>query len=279
MGLLRSRRIGLSALSLMMAACALHTAQPPVVGFVPIPRSFEARRAILIDKVRMDLRRQSPTFDDDILERVLAVMSQIPREDFLYKDARDLAYLDSPLPIGFGQTISDPHIVAVMTAAARLPAHANVLDIGTGSGFQAAVLSRLSTRVVSIEIVPQLARTAARRLTHFGYTNVSVRHGDGFLGSPVDGPYDAIIVAAGAARVPQPLIDQLKVGGRMVMPIGPSTPQEVLILITKRVDGKLDQCSLGPASFVPLTGIGQAAAAIQDTPEHKIPFCFGAPVS
>ncbi|MEO5867849.1 MAG: hypothetical protein ABIS14_06610 [Sphingomonas sp.] len=125
MGLLRLRRIGLFALSLTMTACALHTAKPPIVGFIPIPRSFEARRAILIGNVRTDLRRQSPTFDDEILERVLAVMRQIPREDFLSQDARDLAYLDSPLPIGFGQTISDPHIVAVMTAAVRLPAHAS----------------------------------------------------------------------------------------------------------------------------------------------------------
>ncbi|MEO5865779.1 MAG: protein-L-isoaspartate(D-aspartate) O-methyltransferase [Sphingomonas sp.] len=271
--------LSLSVLLLAIAGCAYPPAKAVTGGFIPMPRTFDARRAMMVGKVRTDILRRLPGFDDDVFEQVLAVMMKTPRERFLSRDAHDLAYLDFPLPIGFGQTISDPHIVAVMTAAVKLPPRAHVLDIGTGSGYQAAILSPLAASVVSIEIVPQLAAAARRRLGHMGYANVSVHTGDGFLGSSAEAPYDAIIVAAGAEKPPQPLIDQLKVGGRMVMPIGPTTAEEELVMMTKQAGGTLNRCSLGGASFVPLTGIGQRSTAARDRDTSAIPSCFGVGIS
>ncbi|WP_375396085.1 protein-L-isoaspartate O-methyltransferase [uncultured Sphingomonas sp.] len=155
-------------------------------GFTQIPTSLPGRRAMMVRTIRSDILASAPTVDIAELDRVLSVVGDIRREDFIAKEARSLAYIDAPLNIEFGQTISDPYIVAVMTVAAHVPAGGIVLDIGTGSGYQAAVLSRLVRRVVSIEIVPELARAAARRLRRQGYRNVDVRAGDGFAGSPAD---------------------------------------------------------------------------------------------
>ena len=233
----------------------------------------------MVDAIRTDIMRAAPTFDKVRLDRVLDVIATIPREAFIASEARPFAYVDAPLNIGFGQTISDPYIVAVMTAAAQVRDGATVLDIGTGSGYQAAVLAKLVAHVVSIEIVAPLATKAKRRLRRLGFANVSVRHGDGFAGAPKDAPFDAEIVAAGAASVPRPLLDQLKRGGRLVMPIGPSTFQEQILVITKRLDGSYDQCSLGPASFVPLTGAGETPRGTRGLIDRTIPLCFGAPVT
>ena len=244
-----------------------------------LPTSYAAKRHAMVDKIRSGVREGSPTADDAELERVLAVIDTIAREAFVPKAARPYAYISSPLEIGYGQTISDAYIQAIMTAALRLPPQAEVLDIGTGSGFQAAILSPLARHVSSIEIVKPLADQARKRLHRLGYRNIDVRAGDGFAGWPDHAPFDGIVVAAGAAEIPQPLIDQLKIGGRIVMPIGPSTPQEQLIVATKGADGSITRCSLGLAMFVPLTGRGKRAAGMRGLMDRGVPYCYGAPVS
>jgi protein-L-isoaspartate(D-aspartate) O-methyltransferase len=183
------------------------------------------------------------------------------------------------LPIGHGQTISDPYVVAVMTAAAHIPEHANVLDVGTGSGYQAAVLARLASRVSSIEIVRPLAQQAAKRLAQLGYANVEVRAGDGYAGWVEHAPFDASIVAAGAAHVPQPLLDQLRPGARLVMPIGPSWAQEQIMVLAKSADGVVTRCSMGWTMFVPLTGRGARAPGSRGLFDTSVPPCYEPPVA
>jgi protein-L-isoaspartate(D-aspartate) O-methyltransferase len=216
---------------------------------------------------------------DPAFRKALAAVAAIPREAFVPPAQRARVYRDTPLDIGWGQTISDPYIVALMIAAARVQAGSNVLEVGTGSGYQAAVLARLGARVATIEIVPPLARQAARRLRHLGFSSVAARAGDGFFGWPERGPFDAIIVTAGAARVPAPLLDQLRPGGRLVMPIGPSWPLEQLDVFTRAQDGSLATCSLGSAMFVPLTGRGQARGGQSGRSDPTISLCYGVPVT
>ena len=195
-----------------------------------------------------------PSGPEEIDPSILAVMRQVPRHELVPADIRDQAYDDRPLPIGYGQTISQPYIVALMTHLARPAKHHVVLEVGTGSGYQAAVLSPLVARVFSIEIVEPLANRAADRLQELGFHNVSVRQGDGYKGWPEHGPFDSIVVTAGASHIPQPLIDQLKPGGRMVIPVGgPSTTQS-LTLVEKDERGNAQTRTLLPVRFVPLTG-------------------------
>ena len=203
---------------------------------------------------------------------VLKAVESIDRARFVPIGQRTNAYKDMPLPIGFDQTISGPYIVTIMTTAAGATAGSNVLEIGTGSGYQAAVLSRLGARVHSVEIVPQLAQTATQRLRRYGFKGVTIKAGDGFVGWSEFAPYDAIIVTAGSSQVPSPLLEQLKVGGRLVMPIGANTPVEQLLVFTKHADGKLDRCSLGPVMFVPFTGAGQKAEG-PGLYDRSIPLC------
>lgn len=183
--------------------------------------------------------------------RVLSAMEQVPRHLFVPADVRDKAYDDSPLPIGEGQTISQPYIVALMTSLLELHAGDRVLEIGTGSGYQSAVLGRLVKDVYSMEILAPLAERAEKNLADAGYRNVHVRVGDGYKGWPDQAPFDAIIVTAAPEQVPQPLIDQLKVGGRMVIPVG--SYFQNLLLITKTADGVAKKTIL-PVRFVPMTG-------------------------
>jgi protein-L-isoaspartate(D-aspartate) O-methyltransferase len=184
--------------------------------------------------------------------RVLDAMRSVPRHRLVPAGYEAVAYADRPLPIGQGQTISQPFIVALMThLLAPRPDHV-VLEVGTGSGYQAAILSRLVARVYSIEIVPQLAERAAARLDALGYGNVVVRQGDGYAGWPEHAPFDGIIVTAGAERIPAPLLAQLKPGGRMVIPLGPSHDQQ-LVLITRSPQGRIRQEALLPVRFVPFT--------------------------
>ena len=182
--------------------------------------------------------------------------------------------MDSPVPIGFAQTITDPFTVALMTAAVGTQAGSHVLEIGTGSGYQAAVLSRLGATVHSVEIVAPLARQARARLRRMGYRNVSIKVGDGFDGWADFAPYDAIIVTAGATGVPGPLLDQLRVGGKLVMPVGPDQQSEQLMMYTKRGDGGTLVCSLGATVFVPL--VGKAGSSRPGVPAsgRALP-CFG----
>ncbi len=183
---------------------------------------------------------------------VLAAMRTVPRHLFVPDNLQDSAYDDSPLPIGHGQTISQPYIVAFMTECLRLKGGERVLEVGTGSGYQAAVLAEIADSVYSIEIVEALAAEARERLKRLGYKNVNVRQGDGYRGWPDKAPFDAIIVTAAPDHVPQPLIDQLKVGGRMIIPVG-SIYQE-LLLITKEDERRVKEEAVLPVRFVPMTG-------------------------
>ena len=184
--------------------------------------------------------------------RVLAVMGTVPRHEFVPERLRPDAYNDQPLPIGYGQTISQPYVVAFMTERLELMPTDRVLEIGTGSGYQAAVLAGLVAEVYTIEIISNLAQQAAADLKRLGCTNVHTRFGDGYQGWPEAAPFDSIIVTCAPEQVPQPLIDQLKDGGRIIIPVGPTWKQE-LVLLRKR-GGKLEQQAVMPVSFVPMTG-------------------------
>jgi protein-L-isoaspartate(D-aspartate) O-methyltransferase len=187
-------------------------------------------------------------------ERVLAAMRQVPRHLFLPEDAQKYAYLDGPLRIGQGQTISQPYIVALMTHLLAVKPEDKVLDVGTGSGYQAAVLNELAGEVQSIERIPELAEQAAETLTALGYDKVHVHVGDGSRGYPPEAPYDGILVAAAAPEVPKALLDQLAEGGRLVIPVG-SRAQQTLE-VWERKEGKFTKTNSIPVVFVPLLGEG-----------------------
>jgi protein-L-isoaspartate(D-aspartate) O-methyltransferase len=185
---------------------------------------------------------------------VLHAMRTVPRERFIGERQARLAYQDHALPIGEGQTISQPYVVAVMTEAVQLRPTDRVLEVGTGSGYAAAVLSMIVREVYTIERVESLAHTARRRLQELGYANVQVQHGDGSLGWPEHGPYDAIIVTAGGPDVPRSLLRQLAVGGRLVMPVGPEPRWQRLVRVTKTDENSYDREALEEVAFVPLIG-------------------------
>jgi protein-L-isoaspartate(D-aspartate) O-methyltransferase len=183
--------------------------------------------------------------------RVLEAMGEVPRHEFVPEPYRKSAYEDRPLPIGHGQTISQPYVVAFMTEKLAPKPTDRVLEIGTGSGYQAAVLSKLVAEVDTIEIVEPLARRAEADLQRLGFKNVHVRAGDGYQGWPEHAPFDAIIVTCAPDHVPDPLVAQLKEGGRMVIPVGPETDQQLYLL--KKRDGKIERESVLPVRFVPMT--------------------------
>ena len=185
--------------------------------------------------------------------RVLEAMGRVPRHRFVLRGYEADAYEDRALPINKGQTISQPYIVALMTQLADPKRGDRVLDIGTGSGYQAAVLADMGAKVWSIEIVPELAEEAAARLRDLNYDAVEVRAGDGYRGWPEHAPFAAIILAAAAPKIPQPLLDQLAPGGRLVLPVGDDPGQE-LMLITRKPDGTFDRQTIAPVAFVPMTG-------------------------
>lgn len=185
-------------------------------------------------------------------ERVLAAMRKVPREEFVPEQFRGASYEDGPLAIGYDQTISQPFIVAFMTEQLRPSAKDRVLEIGTGSGYQAAILAELVAEIYSIEIIEPLAKTAEATLQRLGYKNVHVKAGDGYKGWPEHAPFDAIIVTCAPDRVPQPLTEQLKDGGRMIIPVGGLGEQE-LYLLEKR-NGQLEQRAVLPVRFVPMAG-------------------------
>lgn len=185
---------------------------------------------------------------------VLMAMRIVPRHAFVRQGEQHLAYADYPLPIGYDQTISQPYIVGFMTEALRLDPNSRVLEIGTGSGYQAAVCAEIAKEVYTIEIVEELAEISKERLRELGYPNVFARAGDGFFGWPEHAPFDAIIGTAAAGRVPEPLIEQLKSGGRMILPVGGPRDFQYLVLITKDKEGNLDKRKVLPVRFVPMTG-------------------------
>jgi len=183
---------------------------------------------------------------------VLNAMRKVPRHEFVPEELKKRAYIDSPLPIGEEQTISQPYIVGFMTECLALTGHEKVLEIGTGSGYQAAVLAEIVDGVFTIEIVPSLGQRAKTLLDRMGYTNIHVRIGDGYQGWPDQAPFDAIIVTAAPGHIPQPLIDQLKSGGRMIIPVGDYYQE--LVLIIKSDAGQVTRKSVLPVRFVPMTG-------------------------
>lgn len=209
-----------------------------------LAQNFDAQRFEMIEK---QLRRRGITD-----ERVLAAMAAVHREDFVPEELRRRAYEDGPLPISEGQTISQPYIVAAMTAALRLSGSERVLDIGTGCGYQAAVLSRLARIIYTIEVRPELAASAADRLARLHYDSVHVHCGDGTLGLPELAPFDAILVAAAAPEVPGPLRSQLAEGGRMIVPVGDSENQDLRLI--ERSGTSYRTTALEGCRFVPLVG-------------------------
>jgi len=196
--------------------------------------------------------------------RVLSVMGRVPRHRFVAPGLDAEAYDDHPLSIGHGQTISQPYIVALMTQLAAPQRESRALDVGTGSGYQAAVLAELCKEVYSVEIVKSLADEARKRLSDLGYKNITVRAGDGYRGWPEHAPFEIIVVAAAPDHVPQPLVDQLAPGGRLVLPVGGYSQR--LMVIEKQKDGTIRRRSVAPVMFVPMTGEAQNR---KDQPEQK----------
>jgi len=205
---------------------------------------FAAARANLIKKLSTEIGDK----------RVLAAMASVPRERFVPKDLRGVAYEDRPLPIGLEQTISQPYIIALMTEALCLTGKEKVLEVGTGSGYQAAILSRLSQKVITVERLPELAQSARRLLEELGYANVTVNLAEKQLGWSPEAPYDAIMVTAGSPRVPEDLLAQLRLGGRMIIPVGMRYSQELCRVTRLEDKNKIEH--LGGCRFVSLIGPG-----------------------
>lgn len=185
---------------------------------------------------------------------LLAAFRAVPRDQFVAPELQPRAYTDGPLPIGFGQTISQPYIVALTIAAAGIKAGDKVLEIGAGSGYAAAVIGQVAADVIAVERVPELANSAAARMEQLGFRNVRIVEGDGTLGWPAEAPFDAIVAAASGSEVPQPLIDQLKPGGTLVMPVGAHWWAQSLVKIVKQADGSTTREDLCAVRFVPLIG-------------------------
>jgi protein-L-isoaspartate(D-aspartate) O-methyltransferase len=216
----------------------------PEEAFLPQQAGFEKARKLMVeDQIRARGVRNT---------RVLEAMGVVPRHEFVPEAFRAQAYDDQPLPTSQGQTISQPYIVALMTELADPKPEHRVLEVGTGSGYQAAVLSGLVRDVYTIELLPELARTAAERLKRLGYNNVHARDGDGYLGWPEHAPFDSILVTAGAPEIPQPLVEQLKPGGRMIIPVGDISSVQTLQIVEKDANGNVRVRDSIPVRFVPL---------------------------
>ncbi|HAA91412.1 MAG TPA: protein-L-isoaspartate O-methyltransferase [Rhodospirillaceae bacterium] len=214
---------------------------------------LEAEKAILLKHVADQAAETASYLGADVLDsRVIAALGAVRREAFLPEQLKIRAYDNRPQPIGHGQTISQPYIVAAMSHLLQIPEEAKVLEIGTGCGYQSAVLAEFAAEVVSVERISKLAFAARDRLASQGYVNVSIHEGDGWQGWPEEAPYDGIIVTAAAPRLPQPLVAQLKPGGRLVIPNGGRLAGQKLMVFEKALDGSLvESCGL-PVAFVPL---------------------------
>jgi len=210
-------------------------------------------RAQMVHEIERETEAtQSLTGIARLSPRVLAAMGRVPRHVFVPEEQSPRAYDDAPLPIGWGQTISQPFVVALMTELAAVQEGSRVLEIGTGCGYQTALLAELADEVFTIEIVPELAAAARLRLSRLGYTRVKTRVGDGYLGWPEEAPFDAIVVSAAAPLVPPALEAQLRPGGRLVIPVGRAYHSQELLLIEKDVSGALHERVILPVAFVPL---------------------------
>jgi len=225
-------------------------------GFADTTAEEYARlRQEMIKEIESDVRATSLYIDKTALDdRVMQIMGKVPRHEFVPADARPYAYENRPLGIGYGQTISQPYIVALMTDLLRPKPGHRVLEVGTGSGYQAAILSSLAEHVFTLEIIEELAAQAAIKFKQLNYNNIDSRLGDGYYGWKSAAPFDSIIVTAASGHVPPPLLEQLKTGGRMVIPVGGRFQIQQLMLIEKSEDGGIKTRQILPVRFVPLTG-------------------------
>ena len=215
---------------------------------------WSARRDALAREIEQDVRDTSGhTGKSALSPSVIESIRTVPRHEFVPERYRGDSYLNRPLPIGEGQTISQPYIVALMTDLAEVNKESVVLEIGTGSGYQAAVLAEIVDHVYTIEIIPALGQRAKQTLERLGYDNVSVRIGDGYKGWPAHAPFDAIVVTAAPEVVPAPLIEQLAVGGKLVIPVGPQYGRQSLQVLEKHPDGEVSTLRVLPVRFVPFT--------------------------
>ena len=213
------------------------------------------KRRIMIDEINQTVRATSSYIGKKTLDpRVMAAMAKVPRHEFVPSSVQSIAYTNRPLPIGNGQTISQPYIVALMTDLAKVDEDAIVLEVGTGSGYQAAVLAEMVKHVYTIEIIEALGLRADDDLKRLGYSNVTVKIGDGYHGWPEHAPFDAILVTAAPEYVPEPLVKQLKKGGRLIIPVGRQGETQSLTIIEKDENGKIHERDVLPVGFVPLTG-------------------------
>ncbi len=214
---------------------------------------FDRAQRRMLEEIAADARdTRSWTGRERFSEHVMAALARVPRHEFVLPDDTDYAYINRPRGIGHGQTISQPYIVALMTDILDLEPGDRVLEVGCGSGYQTAVLSELCAKVYSLETLEPLATTAAARLERLGYRNLEVRHGDGFDGWPEEAPFDAIVVTAAPDAIPEALVEQLKIGGRMAIPVGAPQDTQVLYLCRKDETGRTTRHSVLPVSFVPM---------------------------
>lgn len=217
--------------------------------------AYVAQRAAMIRTIEADVRAGYGNLEDDELDdKVIKALATVPRHEFVPENLQAVAYENRPLPIGYGQTISQPYLVAIMTNLMQVSENDRVLEIGTGSGYQIAVLAELVKKAYSIEIIEPLGRQAKDRLQRLGYDNITLKVGDGYYGWEEHAPFDAIMVTAAASHIPPPLIKQLKPGGRMLVPVGSRFMVQELLLVQKSEKGKVSTRQLLPVAFVPLTG-------------------------
>ncbi len=228
---------------------------PVIAGTVAAQSEQETARQGMVREIEQTQRQVAAETGRKTLDvRVLSAIAEVPRHLFVPASLQRQAYENRPLPIGHGQTISQPYIVALMTDLLRPQPGDRVFELGTGSGYQAAILAKLTKEVYSVEIIEPLGNEAAQRLDNLGYANVKVKVADGYYGWPEHAPFDAIIVTAAGSHVPPPLVRQLKPGGRMVIPVGASFLTQHLMLIEKQRDGTVVSRQILPVSFVPLVG-------------------------
>ena len=236
---------------LVMVICVLSASE----GASAADRDWEVRRAQMLAAIRDDVIATRAYIGKKALRSdVLETIGRVPRHAFVPPQVIDAAYENRPLPIGYGQTISQPYIVALMTDLLETEPGDTILEVGTGSGYQAAVLAELGVEMRTIEIIPELAQEVQARFRRLGYEHIQVRQGDGYYGWPEAAPFDGIIVTAAADHVPPPLVRQLRNGGRMVIPVGQRFGVQYLLLITKDHAGRLQTRQVLPVRFVPLTG-------------------------
>jgi len=243
------------ALALLWVALLFLSPQIPMAASGGSDDPYRIERAALMKEIEEDMRMTSGRIGKGRLSQgVVEAMTTVPRHEFVPEHLKRYAYENRPLPIGYGQTISQPYIVGIMTDLINPAKDQVVLEIGTGSGYQAAILAHCVRQVYSIEIIPELGQEAEARLKRLGFQNVEVRVGDGYYGWKEHGPFDAIVVTASAGHIPPPLIEQLKPGGKMIIPVGGPFVTQYLMLVEKDEGPRVRTKQLLPVAFVPLTG-------------------------